>query len=504
MRIASSPKIQTQRDDAASGAEPLREVARVRRQAVRRQVARVLGGCVLALWAVLLGVQPMSVGTDMAAAGAARSVYRYDRALAFDAQAEHTSPHDPRPYCDAGQVLALQQLWPAAIRADHACIARSAGRAQAEGWLALGDALRASINSAAARDAWKHAAAGGVEAGFRRLALDDEQTGRLVEARRMWLRLPPRDSQALTHLGVLALVAGESRTARQDFVALGNASLPSQYRQIVSDLSPYVATYPSTGAALADLGGKLLADGFPAAALQPLRAATRLAPSNGRAWALQSWAEEHVGQRALAQRDVAMAGRYAPLDPFVCFVEAEYALAQGQTVVAAGALRTGLTTDPQNVALWLALASLQATTHDEAGEGQSLRQALRYDTTAHSSEALAAYDAVTGDLIDPQGAVLEVSRATARWPENGGLWLDAAQVYATVGQPDAASDALHTAQRLDPTNPQIYVLLGEQAASEQHYLVAAFDFHVSLALRPTGPDAARARSDLAPLAGVSV
>lgn len=469
----------------------------------RRWVLRWCGMGVLVLCASLLLLQPASVSADLAAAGAARLALRYDRALAFDAAAEQRAPGNPRPYCDTGQVLVLQQQWLAAEEADRECIARAAGRQRALAELALGDALHGAGADAEALRTWQRAAASGALDAYRRLALYEEQIGQLSDARGLWLRLPVRDPQVLTHLGVLALSAGEVGTARLDLSSVGDFDRAGTYQQIVSDLAPFVSQYPSTAAGLTELGGNVLADGFAGAAIQPLQQAVRLEATNGRAWSLLSWAEWHVGQHTVARHDEAVAVAQAPWDAFVCFVQGEYALAGGQTVQAAAAFRTGLTTDPKNVALWLAVATLQATTHNVAGEGQSLQEAARYDRTAQATEALAAYDAGPGVSIDPQTAMLTVSRATARWPNDAALWLDAAQVYAALGQSDAATDALHSAQRLDPQNPKVYVLLGEEAVGEQRYLNAAADFRTAIALQPGGADASRARADLAPLADVA-
>src|SRR5258707_9004694 len=96
-----------------------------------------------------LGPVSPSAQDYLSAATQARSVQRYDRALADYARASAQLPTYARPWCLQGEVYGLQQEWPAAVAADRPCAAL--GPDDAATWLRLGGARPQATDHARAR-----------------------------------------------------------------------------------------------------------------------------------------------------------------------------------------------------------------------------------------------------------------------------------------------------------------------------------------------------------------
>src|SRR5258707_8995900 len=235
-----------------------------------------------------LGPVSPSAQDYLSAATQARSVQRYDRALADYARAAAQLPTYAKPWCLQGEVYGLQQEWPAAVAAHRRCA--SLGPDDATTWLRLGDALQQSSDRAGARAAWGRSAALGGRAAIRRLALADEQDGNVPDAIAEWVRLPPQDPQALAHLGLLALTRGDVETARTDIVAARtspNAFADDLAAQGFVALTARPFTYARD---FPELGHDLLAAGMPGLAVAPLRTAVARDPSFGDSHSFLGWA----------------------------------------------------------------------------------------------------------------------------------------------------------------------------------------------------------------------
>ncbi len=169
------------------------------------------------LVAILVTFAPMrpDVTNYLFSAAQARSVQRYDVALALYAEAHTVNTADPRPLCASGDVYTLQQQTRLAIAAYRACATLAPGDGSA--WLRLGDALARGNDGVGAVSAWRHAGAAGDVTGYYRLAERATNLGQLSEAARWWSDAPHDDPYAQGQLGLLALAQGDATTAQARF-----------------------------------------------------------------------------------------------------------------------------------------------------------------------------------------------------------------------------------------------------------------------------------------------
>src|SRR5260221_12502935 len=106
----------------------------------------VVGACV-----ACLGPVSPSAQDYLSAAAQARSVQRYDRALADYARAAAQLPPYPKPWCLQGEVYGLEQEWPAAVAAYRPCA--SPGPTGANTRVRFGAPLQQASGRAGARGA---------------------------------------------------------------------------------------------------------------------------------------------------------------------------------------------------------------------------------------------------------------------------------------------------------------------------------------------------------------
>ncbi len=452
---------------------------------------------------VAVAPQQPAMANDLAAAASARQSLRYDRALVWYAAAAQADPYAAQPHCEAGDVLALQQQWHAAVTEIRACLARNPSDGAA--YLALGSALLGGGDTTGARAAWEYAASRlGQSDGTRQIALLDERTGNLADAQAQWAKLGTNDADALAHLGIFALSEGDIGTARNDFDGAERALRDRGGVRLAETFGRFVSQPPVTADALGKLGYTLLSANLSYLALRPLNVAVSLEPSNGTVRAFRGWAEHLTGNSAAASADEALATTDAPTLPFAWFAAGEVALSHGDVHGAVAAFQGGLAAQPENAELWQALGRVEHFAHDDVEAQQSFTQAVRYGTDPSYVETQLQAYLDSGAGITTQMASVIASTAEQRWPRVSSVRFLAAEVYGMLGQTDAANDALRAAETLDPLNPGPHVLLGEIFLNERAYLSAAAEFRTALALAPNGLFASRARADLAPLATLQV
>jgi len=484
-------------------------------------VATLLGALV-----VFAPAQP-GAAVYLAAAAQARGVYRYDRALHFDALAAAAAPADAHPLCESADLYARQQVWSAAQAAYRRCLALAP--ADANAWYALGEALAASGDldgAPGALAAWGHATAlaGGANASasqrvgaaqaWRRLAGRAEHTRRFAEAATDWRHVvalaPPRSSlaiEATRHIGLIALEQGDVATAQTNFlVVLATKGPDAEWLRRFGFTQAAIAT-PQTAADYERLGYDYLAAGLPSFALAPLARAVALAPAVGSTHAFLGWAQWTLGLRAVARGEIARGLRLAPRLSFAEFAAGEVAAADGAPSRALALFTQGLATDGGNPALWSEAGRMELALDAYAPAAQDLQFAARYaDDPAYSVALLTFYVTYHLGLANNNAtgnALVAAITATNRFPTDETLWYLQGQLYDLAGQQTYAYYAYQRAQSLDPTDPGPYIALGRYAENEGDYVAAALALRTALALRPTGPLATQAQSLLVPLSSIA-
>ncbi len=459
---------------------------------------------VVAACVACLGPVSPSAQDYLSAAAQARSVQRYDRALADYARAAAQLPTYARPWCLQGEVYGLQQEWPAAVAAYRRCA--SLGPDDATTWLRLGDALQQASDRAGARVAWGRSAALGGRSAIRRLALADEQDGNLPDAIAAWVRLPPQDPQALAHLGLLALTRGDVETARADFVAA--RATPNAFADDLVDQGfVALAARPFAGARdFAELGYDLLAAGMPGLAVAPLRTAVARDPSFGDAHSFLGWAlwQRGVPEQAEARQEIATGLRLAPGLSFAYFAAGEVAFADARPRDALALFRHGLSLDARNPVLWSEAARAALALADYTTAEIALGDAAALSTDPAFSSAYVQFYLDHDIGFSDSRALTAATTAAARFPEDEHIRFQLAQVYDLLISPSDAYYSTLQALALDPTDPGPYLLLGRFAEDRGDLVAAALYLRTALALRPNGPLAGQARELLAPIAAIPV
>ncbi len=496
---------------------------------------------------VFAPAQP-GVAVYLAAATQARGVYRYDRALHFDALAAAAAPADPGPVCDSADLYARQQVWSAAQAAYRRCVTLAPDDANA--WYALGDALAATgdvSGASGALAAWERAttltgataigasATGGVmgrvsgptggaygETGnrlggalaWRRLAGRAEYARRFAEAADDWRHVvaltSPRSALALEatrHIGLIALEQGDVTDAQSAFLVVFAANGPDAQWLSRFDFSQAAIAAPQTAADYERLGYDYLAAGLPSFALAPLARAIALAPAVGSSRAFLGWAQWTLGLRRTARGEIAQGLRLAPQLSFANFAAGEVAAEDGAPGRALALFTQGLAVDGSNPALWSEAGRMELILGEYVPAAQDMQFAAHYaDDPAYSVALLSFYATYHLGLApnDATGNALAAAiTATKRFPMSEQLCYLQGQIYDQAGQQTYAYYAFQRAQALDPTDPGPYLYLGRYAEQDGDYVAAALALRTALALRPTGPLASQAQALLAPLATVA-
>lgn len=466
--------------------------------------ALAVAACVVVLIGLALAIAPVqpTIEQYLAAAARDRAIQRYDLALGQYAAAHTAAGADPRPLCDTADVRALQHEWPAAIASYRACLARGGDNGAA--WLALGDALSVSGDTSGAAHAWQRAADRGAHDGLRRLATAQETAGHAAAAERAWQLLPRDDTQALAHLGILALWRGDLPTAQQDFLsALEHPSgdLDTIRSAGFLDLAgalPQQADWP------ARLGYAFLSIGLPRLALDPLRHAVAGGSTSAPAHAFLGWALWLTGDRATGAAEIDTARALDPQLSFAWFATGEIAAARADLAGADTALQQGLTLDGNNAAIWAAEARVLLAQHDYFQADLAFGNAARLSADPSATIEWLQFYLDYGYGINDRRAVTAAQAAIGRWPQNEPLRFQLAEVYAQMRQPAFSFYAAIQARALDPTDPGPHILLAQSSLAAGDLVAAAAELRTALALRPDGPRAGEARDLLAPIADIAV
>ena len=467
----------------------------------RRILRWVVGATVtIGLLATVATLQPSSAQL-LAAAARAKVSLRYDRALAWYAQAEVVAPNDPRPLCGAAVVLALQREWMAASAIYRRCLDIDPGNGDA--WIRYGDVLASAGDAQAAQVAWASAVALDDPRGLERSALADESAGNLDEAQATWARLPASDAQAQLHLGLLALANGDYADATQ---RLDVAMHVETYRLQLSDqgFTPFVKAPPQDSHDLALLGYTFLGAGMPWLALAPLRAAVAATPADGRAHAVLGWALWLTGAYPEAREKIASGLRLAPKYSFAQFAAAQIAAADGDFTRALDLCEKALQLDDSSPAAWLAASQIEVALHDYVAADLAATNAAKLSSDPAYSIALLQFYTDHRFGLENGRAQTAATLAIQLFPQNEPIRYLAGLIFDFVGQPTLSYYALQAALLLDPTDPRPYILLAHYADTEGSFVTAAMDLRIALALWPHGPDAADARALLASLDGFAV
>lgn len=449
----------------------------------------------LALCVILIPIQP-SASADLLAATRARAVYRYDMALADDAQAHAADASDPRPLCDAGDLYALQHEFHQAASAFRACIALTPGDGSA--WLRLGDALASAHDDAGAVSAWQRAGAAGDSSGYAKLAERAEALGQLAEAARWWVAMPQDNELAQGHLGMLALAQGNVTTASAHFYPLIHSE--SDYAISLRNAGIYLfaAHPPTTALDEENIGIALLTVNEPTLALAPLSRAAQLAPTDGATRAYYGWTLWLLGQRDAARPQIAAGLRYSPALPFALFTAGEEEMTSGQFAQALAHFQTALVIDSKNPALWSAAGDAALAEADYVTADLSYTNAAQLSDDPAYTVALARFylDHAIG-LTDGSAEQFLVT-ATRRFPDSEPLAFIKGQMENALGQKQLAAYDFQRAVALDPTDPGPWFYLGIYTAANGDVIPAVVNLRTALALQPTGAYAAQARKALAP------
>lgn len=480
------------------------EPPRARRVVARSRGRWPVAGAlfVVALISVVGCAQP-GESAYLAAGARARASYRYDRALNLYAAAARQNPSSGTPYCERGQVFALQQELTRAVDAYRRCAQLSPGDAGA--WLSLGDAWQAAGDLTPAITAWQAAASHGSVEALRRLGLAYEQQQRFADAKADWLRLPANDPQRQEHLGLYALLDGDFVTAQADLVAA--RSQPSAFADELTEggFAVFAAIPPTTSADFGRLGYAFLRENMATLALRPLRMAIALDPHNGDAHAYLGWALWQQGDASDARAELALGRQLSSHLAFGWYASGEVATSDGNLAEAESDFLAGLTYDGRNPLLWDALGHVQ----------RNLRKYYQAELAFQNAATLSGDPAFTIDWLhyftdyhigfnSSDTARFAANTAVKAFPDNGAVHALVGEIYDLSGMTDDSYFQWQQAITLDPTLPGPYVGLARYAENQGDFVQAAWELRLALALQPDGPYAAQARSLLAIVADVQV
>lgn len=454
----------------------------------------------LTLVALLVTFAPMRPGvtTYLLSAVRARSVQRYDVALALYAEAHSVNAADSRPLCASGDIYTLQKQTQAAIAAYRACAALAPGDGSA--WLRLGDALALANNDAGAVSAWRHAGAAGDDRGYYRLAERATNQGQLTDAARWWSAASQHDPYAQGELGLLALSQGNAKTAQACFsiATKADSSFAAQLR--AAGVSALAQHPPTTATDELNIGYALFTLGQPMLALAPLQRAVQLAPTNGAARAFYGWTLWLLGHPNLARPQIAAGLRYSPGLPFALYAAGQEAMSEKQFSQALAHFETALEITPKNPVLWSAAGDAALAEADYITAELSYNNAAQFSNDPAYTIALVRFYIDHGLGMDNGDALQVTFAATQRFPKNEALAFLLGRLYQSLGQDTLASYAFETASELDPTDPGPWFYLGQYAAQSGADVTAIIDLRTALALQPTGQYASQARKALSQFA----
>ncbi len=454
----------------------------------------------LALVVALVPQRP-GVAALLNAATQQRDAYRYDRALAFYAEARAEAPSDPRPTCAEGAVLVLQREPLAAVAAYQDCVAQAPG--DAEAWLTLGDTLAATgraRDDAASVAAWQRAAQLGSAEGWERMAERDERLGLLDAATSAWAQVSPDGALgdlAAAHLGLLALARGNASAARAHLARVAGSTSDLATRMRNAGIFLFDQRTPAVALDWEGIGHALLGMGLPALALGPFQRAVALAPGDGSAHAYYGYTLWLLGERAAARTQVAAGLVDPPTLPFAYYAAGQVALSDGKAALALAYFQAGLRGDAHNAALWGAAGDAAVASGQYLVAELSYQNAAQESATPDATITLIRFYLTRGLGLD-DGTALEAARnGILRFPQSEPLVYLQGLIYNALSQTNYAQGVFQFARQLDPTDPGPWLYLGRYAAASGDTVPAVEDLRTALALQPNGPYAAQIRTALA-------
>ena len=236
---------------------------------------------------------------------------------------------------------------------------------------------------------------------------------------------------------------------------------------------------------------------------RPFQRAVGLAPRNGEAHAFLGWTFLLLGQATKAGPQIRLGLALAPNNSFSWFAAGEAALGSGDPGEALHDFLQGSALDLANPIFYAQAGQAALTQHDYSDALSLLQTASTLsDQPAYAISFLSIF--VSYHLGQDDGTARRAAIAASdRWPNNEAIQFQLAEIFVEANEGANAYYTAETAKSLDPTDPGPYILLGTQAENEGDYVVAALDFRIALALRPSGPLAPEARTLLAPISDVS-
>lgn len=425
----------------------------------------------------------------------------------------------PADLADLGQALLLQgqflrligSIDPGAAKGDDTRLRAELSALVGEAHLNLGEikAARVRLKEARILDAANTRALYGLA----RLALADKDPAGAAALVEQALAVTPTDPKGLELKGDLAVLRGDRASAEDAFgQAITHAPSPgilyykramvriesNELKEAAADLSEARAQVPDfLGLDLAE-GTLALHRGDPQAAVPPLEAFLKSAPSNPQGIYLASLALAHTGRHAQALRQLRPLLEAKEKTAEVAMLQAEILLAQGQAREAEEALLPFTATahpPAMDQVIYRALAAQGRQA--EAGEvlGQLAQQ---------TPEQPAAVLALARDLAgggDRAGARAQLERLLAAAPGNLEAGLTLAQLDLLEGASAAALTRAQALAQAQPGDARVQTLLANALAATGDIPGARAAAERALTIEPRAAGAALALARLALQAG---
>ena len=489
-------------------------------------------------------------GAFLALAETERDLGRFDDAVTSIHQAVRLASRDPAPLVLLGDLLTTLDRLPEAVSAlervtqlppsrdgssEHVEAYRRLSTLHAK----LGDRPRAVRALVALGEAGGHTAETLVELARHEVALGHPREA-LDAVRRAVKRADNLDAHLLR--GELALELQQFTEAAEAYervleqksqlppalfgLALANLGA-HKTKEALLPLQLLVQVEPSHLEAQQTLGSVLLERDRAADALEPLRTAARLAPSDARTHLQLATAYRATGQAELAELAVGSYLRSLELSPHSARPWLDLGLTYvdlGRRADAIDAFEDALEREPSLLiarrSLGIALEEqgrhadavhalwplLEAPPPDDALALRHLAQALSHlgkpsDAlpVAHRSvradrrdkvakKLLADLYALAGDQVNASELYEDLLRRDAQ--DAGAAFGLARALHAQKREPERAFQLAKTATELDPTNPDAHLLFGRMLVTQERWLDAASSFARVRRLRPTDGEAA--------------
>jgi tetratricopeptide (TPR) repeat protein len=138
---------------------------------------------------------------------------------------------------------------------------------------------------------------------------------------------------------------------------------------------------------------------------------------------------------------------------------------------------------PNSAPAQSALGALWLAKNEQAAARRSFERALQLDST--SLEALSGLTALDLAHKDAKNARARIETVLAKYPNAAGPLLLSAKIYALTGDGAKMESALTRALKVDPSNPEIYGLLGQMYVSERRLPEATKQFTEIVRINPT-------------------